>query len=184
MLSPAHAAISPDTASLTIRSLLLQAHRALLRDPSVAERCIEGAVHLLPEMTAAPVGPEPEPGMAKGGLAPWQILRTRAAIEARLSERISPAELATAARLSRSYFARAFKRSFGEGPQAYINRRRIARAKALMLQSGEPLTAIALACGLADQAHFCRLFRTYEGQSPSAWRRLHASAGHDLALVA
>ncbi len=157
-----------------IRRLLLEARSWLSQDPSRAERCIEGAVKLLPDTAEA----QP-PGDARpiaGGLAPWQIARLKALVEAGLGERIRSAEMAEAARLSPSHFARAFKRSFGVPPHAYVNRRRIARAKSLMLKTPQSLTTIALACGLADQAHFCRLFRQYEGCSPSAWRRSHAIA--------
>lgn len=40
-----------------------------------------------------------------------------------------------------------------------------------MLQSGELLADIALACGFADQAHFSTIFRREVGETPSAWRR-------------
>ena len=69
-----------------------------------------------------------------------------------------------------SYFCRAFKDTFGDPPHAYIMRRRVERAQTLMLQTREPLSQIALACGLSDQAHLCNLFRRLVGQSPSHWR--------------
>jgi AraC-like DNA-binding protein len=53
----------------------------------------------------------------------------------------------------------------------YIRRRRVERAQQLMLLSQESLAQIALACGFADQAHYCRVFRSVVGVSPSAWRR-------------
>ena len=169
-----------------IRSLLQEARRSLLRDPAGADRCIEGAVGLLPEGGAVAVA-APDlatPAFTKGSLAPWQISKVRAMIEARLSDRLVTADIAAVARLSESHFARAFKRSFGAPPHAYINRRRIARAKTLMLETDEPLAAIALACGLADQAHFCRLFRRFEGQSPSGWRRRNLDMDAAAAVAA
>jgi len=40
-----------------------------------------------------------------------------------------------------------------------------------MLTTREPLSAIALSCGLRDQSHFTTVFRRIVGETPSAWRR-------------
>jgi AraC family transcriptional regulator len=45
-----------------------------------------------------------------------------------------------------------------------------------MLATTTPLAEIAVSCGLADQAHFTRLFRRFAGESPGAWRRARATA--------
>jgi transcriptional regulator GlxA family with amidase domain len=47
----------------------------------------------------------------------------------------------------------------------------VERAQDLLLATDEPISQIALACGLADQCHLCRLFRKLAGESPAAWRR-------------
>jgi AraC family transcriptional regulator len=44
-------------------------------------------------------------------------------------------------------------------------------AQRLMLTTQEPLSQIALACGMADQAHLSKLFRRGVGETPGAWRR-------------
>lgn len=168
-----------------IRLLLMRARHALATDPADAERCIAVAVRLLPQIDAA-AGQQAKsfaaaPAMQRGGLAPWQVLRIKALVEARLTGRISSAEMAAAARLSPSHFSRAFRISFGDAPKAYVNRRRIARSKTMMLEGGESLAAIALACGLSDQAHFCRMFRRFEGVSPSVWRRLRGGTPEAVA---
>jgi AraC-like DNA-binding protein len=41
----------------------------------------------------------------------------------------------------------------------------------MMSTTQEPLSQIAIACGLCDQAHLCKVFRRMIGMSPSAWRR-------------
>lgn len=115
------------------------------------------------------------PALPAGGLAPWQARRLRALVETKLGEALSVAELAQSVRLSASYFHRAFKASFGETPHDYILRRRVARAQRRMLETQDPLVRIALDCGLADQAHLCRVFRRYTGESPNAWRRRRVS---------
>jgi AraC-like DNA-binding protein len=82
-------------------------------------------------------------------------------------------ELSDVARLSASHFSRAFRRSFGEAPGAYLIRQRVDHARHLMLISEMPLSEVAQACGFADQAHFSRNFRAVTGHSPGAWRRAH-----------
>lgn len=73
--------------------------------------------------------------------------------------------------LSVSYFSRAFKETFGTTPHMHMLRLRLDRAQQLMLTTEDPLSQIALACGLADQAHLSKLFRRVVGETPSAWRR-------------
>ena len=115
--------------------------------------------------------PPSAPRHACAGLAPWQQRRVRELVEERIQEKLSVVEMAAAARLSRSFFSRAFSVSFGLSPHAYVMERRIARAKTLMQDTDEPLAQVAVACGLSDQAHLSRLFRRQAGTTPSAWRR-------------
>jgi AraC family transcriptional regulator len=66
---------------------------------------------------------------------------------------------------------RTFKVSVGVPPFHYIARRRLERACTMMMATREPLSQVALACGLCDQAHLSKVFRRLTGMSPSAWRR-------------
>lgn len=111
----------------------------------------------------------------RGGLAPWQKQRIKAHIEKHLSSRIAMSDLTSIARLSTSHFARAFKKSFGAAPFAYISQLRIEHAKQLMLESDAALSQIALECGMCDQSHFTRVFRRVAGDSPNNWRRGHCN---------
>lgn len=113
------------------------------------------------------------------GLAPWQSRRVREFIDASLDTTIRLQDCASKARLSASYFSHAFKVSFGTTVCSYIRCRRIERAQQLMLLSKEPLSQIALACGFADQAHYCRVFRNVVGLSPNAWRRRNRNMAPD-----
>ena len=110
-----------------------------------------------------------------GGLSPFQVRNVRNFIEANLDSPICVEDLATLAKLSRYHFSRAFRQSFDDTPHAYVMRRRIERAQGLMLTSVVPLGQIAVECGLADQAHFTKLFRRLVGQTPSVWRRARAA---------
>jgi AraC family transcriptional regulator len=110
----------------------------------------------------------------RGGLAPWQIRTLTTYIDANLNASLSCEELARLSQLSVSYFARAFKLSFGYSPHGFVLRRRMQRAQVLMLTSNSPLAEIAMECGFADQSHMSRLFLQFTGESPAAWRRARA----------
>lgn len=108
-------------------------------------------------------------------LLPWQIRKLTGLIEEKLHGALPVQAMAEAVRLSRSHFSRAFAASFRCAPHAYVQRRRLERAKHLMRTTEEPLAEIAVLCGLADQSHLCRLFRRQLGETPSAWRRRQAA---------
>ncbi len=162
-------AIVPEIAD-SLAQLLESARRDIDGDHQAAKTSIARATALLKveleRMTTASsqdVGP--------GQLAGWQVHRLRAFIDDHLDETIRITDLAAVARRSAAYFSRAFKRTFGETPHAYVVGRRLNRARHLMLTTDRALSEIALSCGLADQAHLCRLFRQAHGQSPAVWRR-------------
>jgi len=111
---------------------------------------------------------------SRSGLAPWQVRRVRAYVEAHLDEPIRVAGLAILSRLSVSYFSVAFRCSFGVSLHKFLARLRVERP-ALMLSTGQPLSQIALACGFCDQAHLSRQFRRVTGTTPHGWRREHGS---------
>ncbi len=88
--------------------------------------------------------------------------------------RISLAELAGAAGISRFHFARTFKREVGVSPVAYLERLRIERAKKLIFAGDISLADVAYAVGFSDQSHFTRRFRRHVGRTPAAYAREHA----------
>ena len=159
----------PDlTASLV--QLLDSAQRNLEADREAAKASIARAWSLLRieiDRTAAGAAQRPVPG----ALAGWQVHRVKAYVEAHLEGTIHICDLAAVARRSSAYFCRAFKRTFGETPHAFIIGRRLGRAVELMLTSDSALSEIAVTCGFTDQAHFCKVFRQHHGQSPAVWRR-------------
>jgi AraC-like DNA-binding protein len=108
----------------------------------------------------------------RGGLAPWQFRRASAFIDAHLDSECSLSALAKECRLSASHFARAFRQSTGMPPHRWVMRRRVERAKELLLEGELDLVQIALSCGFSDQSHFIRNFGRSEGHSPGKWRRL------------
>lgn len=115
--------------------------------------------------------PQTETRIARGGLPAWQTSRVFAHVEANLSRRIIIRELARLVGLSASHFCRAFKSTFGVAPRDYVLRRRVEVAQGLMLTTPQPLSDIAVSCGMCDQAHFTRSFHRIVGDTPNTWRR-------------
>jgi AraC family transcriptional regulator len=106
-----------------------------------------------------------------GSLLPWQARRVQEYIEENLDKSITVRDLSAVLYRTQAHFSRAFKRTFGLSPHAYVLRRRIERAGQLMLEGNTPLSEIALRCGFTDQAHFSKRFRLHTGATPTAWRR-------------
>ena len=113
----------------------------------------------------------PDMPIGARGLAPWQARKVREFIESSLDSTIRLRDCAGSVKLSAGHFSHAFKATFGTTVNQYIRHRRIEQAQRMMLRSQEPLSQIALACGFADQAHYCRAFRDVVGLSPNTWRR-------------
>jgi transcriptional regulator GlxA family with amidase domain len=110
-----------------------------------------------------------------GGLATWQVNRVVDYIEQHLGEKISGRDLAELVNISVGQMFRAFKVSVGVSPFHYIARRRIEFACALLQTTREPLAQVAIASGLCDQSHLCRVFRRVMGLTPAMWRRANAN---------
>jgi transcriptional regulator GlxA family with amidase domain len=107
----------------------------------------------------------------RGGMLAWQLNRVVDYIETHLADKITAIDLAGVIDVSVGQLFRAFKVSVGVPPFHYIMGRRVELACTMMRTTGEPLSQIALACGLCDQAHFSKVFRRITGMRPSAWRR-------------
>jgi AraC family transcriptional regulator len=155
-----------------IAALLVKATAAIDGDSEVAHQCIRSAAALVDDLDRQATPGGLGRSSCPAGLAPWQANRVKAYVAENIEHTIALCELAQLVRLSNSHFSRAFKRSFGIAPHAYIVMRRISEAKRLMLTTEEPLSRVAIACGFSDQSHFSRQFSRNVGQNPRAWQRL------------
>jgi AraC family transcriptional regulator len=100
--------------------------------------------------------------------------------EARLTEGVRLADLASDCGLSESYLARTFRAATGTTLHAALVERRIARARSLMeaaSRRGVPasLAEVAAATGFASHAHMTTTFRRVLGVTPSEWMRMFGS---------
>ncbi|MCA2406984.1 helix-turn-helix transcriptional regulator (plasmid) [Rhizobium leguminosarum bv. viciae 248] len=104
-------------------------------------------------------------------LASWQLRRATEFIEENCLRNIRLEELAGLTGLSQSHFSHAFKASTGIAPHQWQTNARLDRAKRLLVESENALTAIAAETGFADQAHFTRVFRKHVGITPANWKK-------------
>jgi AraC family transcriptional regulator len=111
-----------------------------------------------------------------GGLLAWRLKRALAYIDANLSNSICLMQLARAAGFSRMHFARQFRVSTGLRPHEYVLRKRVDRAKHLLLQSQRSVASIARESGFCNHSHFTNVFREMVGKPPAKWRRYNGSA--------
>ncbi|MGN6571450.1 MAG: helix-turn-helix domain-containing protein [Pseudolabrys sp.] len=109
--------------------------------------------------------------LSRGGLSGWQQKTLTDYIEANLGTVLRLTDMAQLVRLSPYHFAHAFKQSFGVPPHRYHVGRRIARAKDLLVDPENSVTAIARELGFAETSSFSSTFRRVTGASPSDFRR-------------
>jgi len=104
------------------------------------------------------------------GLSRERLQRVRDYIDAHLGDRLTLTDLAGVACLSPYHFSRSFKLALGIGPQRYVVRCRLKRAKTLMRRTNQPLAWVAQEAGFADQSHLTSVFRRETGMTPGQFR--------------
>lgn len=123
------------------------------------------AVHLLARYRA-PAKLRPE-----RGLSGKQLARVTEWIEAHLGDGdVSLVRLARVAGVSGSHFRALFKRSMAVSVHEYVIRRRVERARTLLLRGELPASEVALVAGFSHQSHMARCMRRVLGVSPSELR--------------
>jgi AraC-like DNA-binding protein/mannose-6-phosphate isomerase-like protein (cupin superfamily) len=71
----------------------------------------------------------------------------------------------------KSWLYRQFKAATGLTPNDYLVRVRHVTACELLKNTPKSVTAIAMEVGYSSSQYFCRVFRRYSGQTPTAFRR-------------
>lgn len=118
-------------------------------------------------------------GRLQSGLAGLCDERLRASLEAihrDPARRWSVDELAGAAGLSRTVFARRFSSLLGQTPLAYLTSWRMQLARQMLLETRLPIIEVAMRSGYQSEASFSRIFRREFARPPAEFRRVHADA--------
>ena len=98
------------------------------------------------------------------------LLRAKDLADARYFERLSVADLATAAGLSRAHFSQRFRLTFGESPHRYLLTRRLERAASLLRTTDWTVATVCFAVGCESVGSFTTSFRRVFGETPQAYR--------------
>jgi signal transduction histidine kinase/AraC-like DNA-binding protein/ABC-type sugar transport system substrate-binding protein len=108
----------------------------------------------------------PGPAPQTSGLA----RRAVAYMQAHHQQRLSRQEIADSLGVSQNYLSEIFQQELGLTPWDYLNRYRIAQARAMLRQGGRSVTEIAGSVGFSDPSYFGRVFRRIVGCTPQQYR--------------
>jgi AraC-like DNA-binding protein len=151
---------------LALREALERAHASLVSEPAgglATEEAVLGAV--------AALRPHLRPGPAAQGRVHAEhaaVRRARAHLRERWDHRVTLAELADVAGLSRFELVRRFREQNGVTPHAFQTNLRVEEARRL-LAAGTAPAAVAALCGFADQPHLTRTFKRAVGVTPGRY---------------
>lgn len=98
------------------------------------------------------------------------IKRTLQYIDLHLSEDISLEAISEIVNTNPSYLSRVFKKECGETLTEYTTRRRIERAKELLLQPDQLVYQVSNLVGFNDPAYFSTIFKKHTGISPKEYK--------------
>ena len=194
-----HVYIAPEALRLPLPGGLAPALRASICDPwldayfrlliAELERCLDGArlgdsafldetAGLLMRQLRSVVSPAtaaaPKPAAAPSRVAalrPFILHRIEDFVDANLARDIHLGALADVASMSVGHFLRAFHSATGATPYQYLLERRLDRACALLRDSTDLVSAIALRCGYRRASHFASIFHVHRGCTPTQYRR-------------
>ena len=101
---------------------------------------------------------------------PAEIWKARRFIHEQSDEGLSLKKVAQAVKISPNYLSEKFKKVTGENFVGYINRRRIEKARDLLLKPDLRISEIAFAVGFQSLSQFNRVFKKFSGKSPTEYR--------------
>jgi AraC-like DNA-binding protein len=153
---------------LGLRAALERAHAALAAEPAgglaVEEAVLHAVCALRPHLRPGPSD------RARTHAEHAAVRRARDHLCERWDQRVTLAELATVAGLSRFELVRRFGAQDGVTPHAFQTNLRVEHARRLLAAGGAP-AAVAAACGFADQPHLTRVFKRAVGVTPARYAR-------------
>jgi AraC-like DNA-binding protein len=82
--------------------------------------------------------------------------------------------------ISPNHLNKTVKAITGQSPTKWIDEAIILEAKVLLNQSGMSVQEVSAAVGLEDPSYFTRLFKKYEGCTPTQFRRMIEKSGYSL----
>ncbi|GAB2695448.1 response regulator [Paenibacillus thermoaerophilus] len=92
-------------------------------------------------------------------------------VEENLQSPLGMREVAGRVHLNPSYFSVLFKEQTGLTFSEYVTRIRLRKAKELLIRTRLPISEISEQVGYQTPKYFIKLFKDYEGKSPSQYRK-------------
>jgi AraC-like DNA-binding protein len=112
-------------------------------------------------------------------LAEPALQRAREFLATHCTRVVRADELEALTGLTRFELCTQFRHCFGTTPYRYLMMRRLDAVR-VRLQRGERLSALALDCGFADQAHLTRMFKAAVGLTPRQFAAMHRTPRDSL----
>jgi len=91
-------------------------------------------------------------------------------IDAHYTEKITQNEIAKAVYLTPGHLSRVFKKETGISINQYVNDRRLAQAKELLINTDVDINEVALRSGFSSSSYFITSFRKLTGETPQKFR--------------
>ena len=101
---------------------------------------------------------------------PHWLRQARDILHDRHTESLCLRDISECVGVHQVHLARGFRSHYQTTVAGYIRRLRIESACKALREDDAPLSQIALDCGFADQAHFCRVFKQFVGMTPSEFK--------------
>jgi AraC family transcriptional regulator len=143
--------------------LVLRLHREFLAGNAASSLTIESVLFELCEYLS-----HPTPDASRE--PPW-IEQVEAVLRADFAARVDLRSLAAQVAVDPSHLCKSFRRFRRRTIGDYVMGLRVRLVCRQLIETSEPLTAIAAQAGFTDQSHMTRFFKRFTGISPAAYRR-------------
>lgn len=101
------------------------------------------------------------------------IRKAKAYIDKHLKDEFTLKDVASHVHLNPSYFSVLFKEQVKLNFSEYVTRRRIQRAKELVISTNLPINEISEEAGYKTAKYFIKIFKELEGMTPSTYRKIN-----------
>ncbi|CAN5261117.1 hypothetical protein BH23VER1_BH23VER1_28830 [soil metagenome] len=153
--------------------------KAYLMSPVVGKVRYDATVTLLAAFSLQLGGLANRIAIEEGKGEPHVVAKAKAFIEDHMEDEICLGAVSQHVGVSRFYFCKVFKQSTGMTLTEFVGRRRIEKAKALLLRTDRRVTDIAFGVGFQSLSQFNRSFARFAGESPSEFRARASRARTD-----
>lgn len=109
---------------------------------------------------------------SRHGMRNPRLVQALRIIEDHVDCPLTPAEIAEELGISTRQLERLFGKYLKTSPKRYIMEARLQRAWALLSQTEDSVSEIAMACGFNSTSHFTKVYRAHFGRAPLAHRTL------------